>query len=73
MADPRCVVCNPDGERLGYCSRHVLDILNEPEPCRHRHTSEEMAYPQRDGRCAVLAVCEDCGEVLGQVGWDRVE
>lgn len=49
------------------------DTEPDPEPpCEHRHWSEAAAYPDRPGRCAVLAVCENCGEVLGQMGVDSV-
>lgn len=42
------------------------------EACRHEHWSEEAGYPDRSGRCAVFAVCEDCGAVGRQTGWDSV-
>lgn len=48
------------------------ETADESVPCSHTSVAEGAGYPERSGRCAVLAVCEDCDEVLGQVGWDSV-
>jgi hypothetical protein len=41
--------------------------------CRHVHTYEDYGYPEApDGRVKILAVCEDCGKVIGQTGWTSV-
>ena len=40
--------------------------------CEHGSVAEEGGFPDRDGRVRVFAVCEECGKVLGQTGWDSV-
>lgn len=32
--DPRCIMCNPEGTREGYCSRHVLELVNGTKPTK---------------------------------------
>ena len=57
--------------------RRATDVIRaslvDQPPCEHRHVAETATYPSSpSGRCALIAVCEDCGEALGQVGWDSV-
>lgn len=59
----------PDLYDLGY---YDPEPTQQP-PCGHESTYEATTYPiDRTGLCRVLAVCEDCGEQLGQTGWDSV-
>jgi hypothetical protein len=56
---------------------HLLPggLLDEKRPevlCTHRSVAEEAGYPDRSGRCRVYRRCEDCGQFLGEIGWDSV-
>lgn len=42
------------------------------DECRHLSFSEEAGAPDRQGRCKVYLVCEDCGAVGDRVGSDSV-
>lgn len=52
--------------------RYALGEEPRTVECAHTSVSHEAGYPDRSGRCRVYEVCEDCGAVGRQTGWDSV-
>jgi len=48
------------------------DEEDDEDECPHASVDEKAGPPDPTGRCRTYAVCEDCGEELGEVGWDSV-